>query len=155
MGRIENDRIVECVYIGKYASSCSIGWLQKWIYTVRDHLKKKRFGCPASKENSVWWEWIAAVCEGNPYGIAQGKNPWLWRDATVVGLWFYEATKSSMDSGLGVCTIYYFILFICAILHSQSEHQPTWQLFKNIPITCFFLRYLFVIQGLFILQINN
>ena len=47
--RIENDRIIKTVYVGE----CG-GRLQKrWIDTLKDCLKKKRFGCQADKENGV------------------------------------------------------------------------------------------------------
>ena len=39
---IEDDRIAKRMYLGKQASSHSVGWLWKrWIDTLKDYLKKK------------------------------------------------------------------------------------------------------------------
>ena len=48
--RMKNDRVAKRVYVGMYAHSCSVGRLRKrWIDTVKNCLKKKQFGCQASK----------------------------------------------------------------------------------------------------------
>ena len=52
--RMENDKIAKRVYVGDCAGSRLIDRLQKrWIDTVKDCLKKKRFGCQANKENDA------------------------------------------------------------------------------------------------------
>ena len=53
VGRRENYRIAERVYVGEFAGSYSVGrpW-KRWIDTVKDYLKE-RFGCQASKENGT------------------------------------------------------------------------------------------------------
>ena len=52
--RIENNMISNRVYIGEYAGSCSVGQPQKrWIDNMKNYLKKRKFGCKASKENDV------------------------------------------------------------------------------------------------------
>ena len=49
---MEKVRIAKRVYEGEHAGSCSVGKPKKrWIYTMKDCLKKKSFGCQASKEN--------------------------------------------------------------------------------------------------------
>ena len=54
MERRENDRIAKRVYVGKCGGSCSVDKPRKrWIDTVKDCLRKKRFGCQASKENGA------------------------------------------------------------------------------------------------------
>ena len=50
--RMERYRIAKRVYIGECAGIHSVGRLQKrWIDTVKQCLRKKRFGCRASKRN--------------------------------------------------------------------------------------------------------
>ena len=50
--RMERDMIAKRVYVGEFAGSCSMGMPQKrWADTVKECLKKKRFGYWASKEN--------------------------------------------------------------------------------------------------------
>ena len=49
-----NDRIAKRVYVRECAASYSAGRSQKrWIDTVKDCLRKKRFGRQASKENGA------------------------------------------------------------------------------------------------------
>ena len=54
MERMENHRIAKRVYVGECAGSCSVGrpW-KRWIGTMKDYLKKKRFGCQTSKEKDA------------------------------------------------------------------------------------------------------
>ena len=52
--RMEKERNAKRVYVRESAGSCSVGTpRKKWIDTVKDCLKKKRFGCQASKENGA------------------------------------------------------------------------------------------------------
>ena len=55
--RMENDRIANRVYVGECAGSRSVGKRsrrrKRWIDTVKNCLKKKGFGCQASKENGA------------------------------------------------------------------------------------------------------
>ena len=52
--RMENKRIVKRVHVGECADSHSVFRLQKrWVDTMKDCLRKKRFGCQASKENGA------------------------------------------------------------------------------------------------------
>ena len=52
--RIERDRIAKRIYIGECAGSCSVGRKHKrWIDTVKECFKKKRFGYKASKDNCL------------------------------------------------------------------------------------------------------
>ena len=52
--RTEKVWIAKRVYVGKCPGNHSVGRPQKrWIDTVRDCLRKKRFGCQASKENDA------------------------------------------------------------------------------------------------------
>ena len=47
-GYVERERIAKSVYVREYAGSCSVGKSQKrWIDTIKECLKKKRFGCQA------------------------------------------------------------------------------------------------------------
>ena len=49
---VERDRVGKRVYVGECAGSCSVGRPRKrWIDTMKECLKKKRFGYHASKEN--------------------------------------------------------------------------------------------------------
>ena len=51
MKKMEN-RIAKRIYVREYEGSHSIHHLQKrWIDPMKDCLKKKKFGCQASKEN--------------------------------------------------------------------------------------------------------
>ena len=54
MERMENDRIAKRVYVGEIAGNRSEGrpW-KRWITTVKDCFKKKKFGFEASKENGA------------------------------------------------------------------------------------------------------
>ena len=53
-GHMENYRITKWVYVGECAGSRLVHSLWKrWIDTVKDYLKKKRFGCQARKENGA------------------------------------------------------------------------------------------------------
>ena len=46
------DRIAKRVYVGECAGDRSVGRPRKrWIDTVKECLRKNRFGCQASKEN--------------------------------------------------------------------------------------------------------
>ena len=50
----ENEWMGKKVYVGKFAGSPSVGWPQKrWINTMKDCLKKKKFECQSSEENWV------------------------------------------------------------------------------------------------------
>ena len=72
MERMENERIAKRVYVGKCASSRSVGKPRKrWIDIVKDCLRK-RSGYQASKENGG--EWLGFV-RGNACSVAQGMNP--------------------------------------------------------------------------------
>ena len=52
--RMEKDRITKRVYVGVCAGSCPVVRSRnRWIDTVKDYLRKKRFGCQASKENGA------------------------------------------------------------------------------------------------------
>ena len=49
---MENDRIAKTVYVGEFAGSLSVGRPRmRYIYTVKDYLKKKRVRCQESKNN--------------------------------------------------------------------------------------------------------
>ena len=51
--RMKNYMILKRVYLGKCEYSCSVGRPRKrWIDTMKDCLRKMRFGCQVSKENS-------------------------------------------------------------------------------------------------------
>ena len=51
---MENDRIAKMLYVGECAGSRSVGRPRKRLTdTVKDCLKKERFGCQASKENGA------------------------------------------------------------------------------------------------------
>ena len=51
--RMENDKIANMIYGGKWVGSCSLGRpLKSWIDTMKNCLKYS-FGCQASKENGV------------------------------------------------------------------------------------------------------
>ena len=51
---MEKDMFPMRVYVGECAGSRSVGKPRKrWIVTVKDCLRKKRFGCQASKENGA------------------------------------------------------------------------------------------------------
>ena len=52
--RMKNDRITKRIYVGEFAGSHSVGRPRKtWIDTVKDCLRKKRFGFQAGKENGA------------------------------------------------------------------------------------------------------
>ena len=52
--RMEDNRIDKRVYVGECAGSRSVGRPRKrWTDTVKDCLRKKRFGCQASMENGA------------------------------------------------------------------------------------------------------
>ena len=52
--RMENNRIAKGVYVGECAGSRSVGRPRKRrINIMKDCLKKKKFGCQKSKENSA------------------------------------------------------------------------------------------------------
>ena len=54
MEKIEKERIAKRVYEGECAGSRSVGRpLKRWTDTIKGCLKKKRFGCQASKENGA------------------------------------------------------------------------------------------------------
>ena len=54
MERMENDMIAKRVYVGVCAGSRSVGQQRKRrIDTVKNYLKKKKFGCQARKKNGV------------------------------------------------------------------------------------------------------
>ena len=51
---MENDRTAKGIHVEVCAGNRSVGSLWKiWIETVKDCLRKKRFGCEASKENGA------------------------------------------------------------------------------------------------------
>ena len=54
MERMETDKISKRVYVGECAGSYSVGrpW-KRWIDTMKECLKIKRFGYQASKENGA------------------------------------------------------------------------------------------------------
>ena len=49
---MERDRIAKEIYVGEWAGSRSVGspW-KRWIDTMKECLKKKKFGYQASKGN--------------------------------------------------------------------------------------------------------
>ena len=49
---MERDRIAKRIYVEECAGSHSVGRpRKKWIDTMKECLRKKRFGCQARKEN--------------------------------------------------------------------------------------------------------
>ena len=57
---MENDRIAKRLYVGEFAGSTSAGQPQKkrWIDTMKDLKKKKKFGWQARRivhDRSEWW----------------------------------------------------------------------------------------------------
>ena len=71
MKRTENDRIANRVYVGVCAGSQSVSRPKKrWTDTVKECLKKERFGYQVSKENGVWQGFVG----GNAWGVACGMN---------------------------------------------------------------------------------
>ena len=53
MERMENDRIAKRVYVGECVGSRSVAGLKRWIDTVTNCLRKRDFGCQASKKNGA------------------------------------------------------------------------------------------------------
>ena len=52
--RMENDRITKRVFVGECAGSRSVGRTKKrWIDTVKECVKEKKFGYQACKENGA------------------------------------------------------------------------------------------------------
>ena len=52
--RTKSDRIAKIVYVGEFAGSSSVGKQRKrWTDTVKECLRKKRFGCQASRETGA------------------------------------------------------------------------------------------------------
>ena len=76
MERMERDRIAKRVYVRERAGSRSVGRPRKrWIYTVKECLKKRGLDVRQAKEmvqdRSEWQGFV----RGNAWGVEWGMNP--------------------------------------------------------------------------------
>ena len=73
---VENDRIAKRMYVGEFASSCSLGRLRKrWIDAMKDCLRKSGVDIRQERrmvqDRSEWWGFVRR----NAWGVARGMNP--------------------------------------------------------------------------------